>query len=219
MSQSTEYMPITQSADKSHLAQRDEHANHIKAQVTVALSALDSRYKENIAAYAQELHDCTHQIDTARINLELLMKQKAPHSAILSEIEKEIDHEMRMLTYFTEQWIQKTVILSELEQEVKQLEQSEKNDALFHSKRVELQHLHTEIEDLELSVLKHELEKQNCLLKLEPIEHKIYALQKTMQELESKKRYIESSYLHRITQVAPAAQPQLSEKAEEKEVL
>lgn len=216
---STETLLTTPQERKSGIIQTNGDENQIKAQVTMALSALDSRYKENIAAYAQELHDYTHQIDTTRINLDLLIKQKVPHRKMLEAVEKEIDHEIRMLTYFTEQWVQKCMIVAALENEVKQWDHSRMNDRLFFSKKEELTQLNIEIEALELSLLKHELEKQNLLLKIEPLEHKIYALEKTMQELESRKRYIESSYLHRITQVAPVAQPQLAAKTVKKESL
>ena len=181
----------------------------ITAQVTMALSTLDSRYKENVANYAQELHACTHQIETARISLELLRKEKDPHQNALFAVEKEIDHEVRMLEHFTEQWIRKTLVISELEMELKQREEFQEKDRIFKHRHIELHNLQHEIADLELMLLKHELEKENLLLKMEPIEQKMRTLQKSMQELESKKRYIESSYLHRITQVIPPEQQTL----------
>ena len=185
-------------------------SNQITAQVTMALSTLDSKYKENVANYAQELHSCTHQIETARISLDLLFKEKEPHDTALTAVEKEIDYELRMLERLSEQWIQKTVVLNELEMEMKQLEHLPEHDLMSQNRRVELKRVDQEIGDFELTLLKHELEKQNILLKIEPIDQKIRVLQKNMRELESKKRYIESSYLHRITQVMPAEQQRLS---------
>ena len=181
-----------------------EVSSQITAQVTMALSTLDSKYKENVANYAQELHECTHKIETAGIGLDLLFKEKEPQTNALIAVEKDIDHEVRMLEHFTEQWIQKTVVVRELEMEMKQLEHLPEHDLMFQNRHEELKRLEQEIGDFELILLKHELEKQNILLKIEPVEHKIRALQKSMRELESKKRYIESSYLHRITQVLPS---------------
>jgi chromosome segregation ATPase len=181
----------------------------ITAQVTMALSTLDSRYKENVANYAQELHACTHKIETARISLELLRKEKEPHKNALLAVEKEIDHEMRMLEHFTELWIQKTLVVSVLEMELKERKEFQEKDRMFKYRHKELNNLQHEIGDLELILLKHELEKENILLKMEPIEQKMRTLQKSMQEFESKKRYIESSYLHRITQVIPPEQQTL----------
>jgi chromosome segregation ATPase len=180
--------------------------DQIAAQVTMALSTLDSRYKENVASYAQELHACTYEIETARISLELIEKEKQPHTVALLAIEKEIDHEARLLEHFTEQWVQKTVVISELEIEMKQLEGMQEKKWMFQNRYDDLKRLQLEIEDLELKLLGHELEKENIVLKMEPLEHKIRAWQKTIEELESKKRYIESSYLHRITEVAPTKQ-------------
>ena len=203
--QSPEHIPTQKTTDLS-MPENNEVSAQITAQVTMALSALDSRYKENIADYAQALHDCSHQIDTARINLDLLYKQKEPYNTALFSIEKEIDHEIRLLEHFTEQWIQKTVVVAELGTELKNLGHSHESDTILQSRQEELKRLQQEIGDLELTLLKHELEKENLLLKIEPIDHKINALQKNIRELESQKRYIESSYLHRITQVSPAQQ-------------
>jgi hypothetical protein len=68
---------------------------------------------------------------------------------------------------------------------------------------------------MELTLLNYELEKQNLVLKIEPIERKIYTLEQNIRELESKKRYIETSYLHRVSQVAPAQSPKLPSAIEE----
>jgi len=190
-------------------AESSEVSAHIAAQVTMALSTLDSRYKENVANYAQELHACTHKIETVRISLDLLLKEKEPHTGALSAVEKEVDHGLRMLEHFTEQWIQKTVVVSELETELERLEGFQEKETMFHHRREELKRLYQEIEDLELTLLKHELEKENLLLKMEPLDQKIRALQKNLGELESQKRYIETSHLHRITQVMPSEQAQL----------
>ena len=189
--------------------ENNELTAQITAQVTMALSTLDSRYKENVANYAEELHACTHKIETARISLDLLEKEKEPHYNALLAVDKEIDHELRLLEHFTEQWIQKTVVVAELEMELKHLAERQENEMMFKHRYEELKKLQHEISDLELMLLKDELEKENLLLKMEPLDHKIRALQKSVGELESKKQYIESSYLHRITQVMPSGQTQL----------
>ena len=204
---SSEYMPV-QATNKDIVSEKSPDISaQITAQVAMALGTLDSRYKENIAAYAEELHECTHQIETARIELDQVKKEKEPYSNDLHSVEKEIDHEIRLLEHLTEQWTQKAVVVSELEAELKHLSYSpHEGDAMLNNRYRDLKKLHEEIEDLEVVTLKHELEKQNLLLKIEPIDRKINRLLKTIQELESRKRYIESSYLHRITQVAPAQQ-------------
>ena len=204
-----EQIKAKETLDTSNV-KNSEVSSQITAQVTMALSTLDSKYKENVANYAQELHNCTHQIETARISLDLLFKEKEPHDTALTVVEKEIDYEVRMLERLSEQWVQKTVVLSELEIEMKQLEHLPEHDVMFHNRREELKRVDLEIGDFELALLNHELEKQNILLKIEPIDQKIRAVQKSMRELESKKRFIESSYLHRITQVMPAEQQRLS---------
>jgi len=184
----------------------------ITAQVTMALSALDGRYKENVAAYAQELHASTHEIETARIELKQLLKERAPHLKALEEADREIDHQIRMLEYLTEQWTQKAVVIAELESELEHLSYSpHEGDRMLKNRHKELMKLHHEIEDLEIELLNNELEKQNLLLKIEPFDRKIAAVEKRIGELESQKRFIESSYLHQITQIS-TQQPQLDHK-------
>ena len=201
--ESSNYKPVQHLADTA-VSGKQETSEKIAAQVTMALSALDNRYKENIAGYAQELHSCTHMIDMARIDLDMIEKQKEPHSRELLSREKEIEYTLRLLERLTEQCVQKTVVIAELESELENLGHlGGESEAVLHSRYTELRRLEQEIGDLELTLLNHELEKQNILLKIEPVERKIDALEKKIRELESQKRYIESAYLHRLTQVTP----------------
>jgi len=203
--QVSEYIPVNKTTDFA-MVENDELSTQITSQVTMALSALDSRYKENVATYAQELSECTHKIETVCIDLDLIKKEKEPYENALLLVEKEIDHGVRMLEHFSEQWIQKTVVIVELESELNHLEHIKKSNMMFQNRYEELKKLQLEIENCELILLNHELERQNILLKIEPINHKVHAFEKNIRELESKKRYIESSYLHRITQVIPIQQ-------------
>jgi len=182
-----EQMPVRRTADTS-LHENGESSDRVTAQVAMALSALDNRYKENIADYAQELHSCTHKIEMARIDLEMLQKQKEPHDNTLLLVEKELEYALRLLERLTEQWVRKTAVVSELETELENLGHSEESGSVLQSRRTELESLQTEIEDLELTLLNHELEKQNLLLKIEPAERRMAALEQSIRELESKKR-------------------------------
>jgi len=171
--------------------------------------SLDSMYKDNIADYAKELHAYTHKIENATIELKLLQEQKAPHSNALFTLEKEVEYGLRMLEHLTEQWLRKTAVVIELKQEMNRLESLPEKDRLLQHRREDLDLMHEEIEDLELTLLKNELERQNLVLKIEPIDQKIRALEKKIKEYEAQKRYMESAHLHRITQVASMEQPQL----------
>ena len=192
------------------------HAARTQAHVAMALSVLDSRYKENLASYADELHECSHRIETARIELDMLKEKKKPYLDALIASEKEVDYEMRMLERLSEQFIQNTLVSVELEKELARMEKEESTQSSLLYRKDELNRLQREIEDLELSLLQHELERQNHKLALEPIEQQIRTQEKLLRELESEKRYIESSHLHRITQVASVDEPTLlADKPEE----
>jgi chromosome segregation ATPase len=204
-----EKTPVTSTSVVNTEENSSTYQAHATAQVAMALGALDSRYKENIADYAKELHAYTHKIENARIELKLLNEQKAPHSNALLSLEKEVEYGLRMLEHLTEQWLQKVAVVNGLEQEMKRMDVTMGSDGVLQHRREDLKQLHDEIEDHELTLLKNELERQNLVLKIEPIDQKIRALEKKIQEYEAQKRYMESAHLHRITQVASMEQPKL----------
>ena len=178
----------------------------ITAQVTMALSALDSRYKENIAAYGEKLHHTIQTIETQKIRLASLQKEQAPHHAALSRTEKEIDYALRLLERLTEQFIQQCLVITDLEATLGHAASSQENRAPIQARYRTLHALKEEIEALELSLLNHELERENILLTLEPLTHETDALEQKIAQLESQKHYIESSHLHRLSQVTPPLQ-------------
>lgn len=180
------------------------------AETIVALSMLDSKYRENVAAYAEALHACNHEIARVRVELEQLEKQKQPYAETIEISDREVDHQLRMLEHFSEEWIRKTEVASELAHELTLLKyDTEENSGTLRHREREIEALGEKIEALELTLLKQELERQNTLLKLEPIEQKIRAAERTLKELEAKKAYIESSHLHRIAQIGSADRPAL----------
>jgi len=161
---------------------------------------LDTIYKENISAYAEKLHVCTREIENKKSQLTLLFKEKEPHNATRLTVEKEIDYALRLLEKLTEEWCQKSTVISELDNELKQLEHtSDTRKKVLEERNKTLEKLNDEVENLELSLLEYELEKQNILLFLEPIERKIITLEQNIQTLESEKRYIEASQLHSLS--------------------
>jgi chromosome segregation ATPase len=188
------------SVQTSSATHKGNTSQHVKAQVTMALGALDTLYKENIKAYAQELHSYTQKIENAHTQLVLLHKEKEPHTNTLLSLEKEVDFALRLLKRLTEEWCQKSVVISELENELTHLEHTSKERKKILKNRNEtLMKLHIEIENTELILLEHELQKQNILLLLEPIERKITTLEQFIKELESEKHYIETYRLHQLS--------------------
>jgi len=184
----------------STATQKHDNIAHVKAQVTLALSALDSLYKKNISDYAKELHKATRNIENTRYQLAELYKEKEPHTNALHAVEKEVDYALRLVERLTEQWCQKSLVIKEIEIELSQLSQTEKEQKqILKDRNDSLVKIHLEIENIELSLLEHELEKQNILLFIEPIERKITILEQTIKELESEKQYIETSHLHQLS--------------------
>ena len=175
-------------------------SENIKAEVTMALSTLDRLYKENIGSYAKVIHECTHKIEKLQSQLELLIKEQEPHTNTLHTIKKDINYELRLLERLTEEWNQKLIVINELESELSQLEHSsQERQQILKGRHKILKKLAFEIEDIELSLLEHELQKQNLLLLMEPIEREIKTLMQSIKDLESEKRYIESSHLHHLS--------------------
>jgi len=181
-----------------------------QGQIITALSMLDTMYKDNISAYAEKLHTCTREIENKKNQLMLLFKEKEPHSNTLISIEKEVDYTLRLLEKLTEDWCQKFIVITELDSELKHLNHaSDERTNILRERNKTLKNLNTEIEDTELSLLEHELEKQNILLFLEPIERQITTLEQNIQALESEKRYIEASQLHTLSPTIKNGTPAL----------
>ena len=193
---STELIPATNKTE----VEPNTISKHSQNQVVMAMSMLDTMYKKNISDYAEKLHNCIREIENKKNELALLLKEKSPHTTTLLSIEKEVEYTMRLLERLTEDWCQKSVVIAEIDNELTHLKHTDKERKNILRERNEiLEKLQIEIEDIELLLLKHELEKQNILLFLEPIERKIITLEQNIQALESEKHYIESSQLHTLS--------------------
>jgi len=205
---STELVATT-TTDISEIA-NNTHSKHSHGQVVAAISMLDTMYKKNISDYAEKLHTYTREIENQKNQLALLMKEKAPHTTALLNIEKEVDYTLRLLERLTEGWCQKSVVITELDNELSHLNHtSDERKNILRERKQTLEDLKREIEDTELSLLEHELEKQNILLSLEPIERKMMTLEQSIQALESEKRYIEASQLHALSPTMQSGTPAL----------
>jgi len=177
-----------------------QNTHETKAEVAMALTALDKIYKERIAAYAHELHNCTQKIEKLQSRLAELLEEKKPHSATLEKHQKDTDYSLRLLEKLTEDWTQKSLVIREIEHELSQLNHSDtEREKILQSRHKSLKDLGFEIEDTELLLLEHELQRQNTLLVMEPIEREITSVEREIKDLESEKRYIESVYLHQIS--------------------
>ena len=184
---------------------REKKDNHIsveesKTQIVTALNMLDTMHKENINTYAKKLHDYTRKIEDKKSQLTPLYKEMEPHKEALDNAQKEVDYMLRALENLTEKWCQKSMVISELDSELSNLEYSsnEREQILKHRNQT-VKEIDFEIEEIELLLLKYELEKQNILLFIEPIGQKIIALKQSIKELEAEKRYIEASQLHTLS--------------------
>jgi len=188
-------------------------SHQLKAEVTMALSALDSLYKENISAYANEIHAYTHKIEKLQSRLEVLLKEKEPHTATLQTHQHDTDYTLRSLEKLTEEWTQQSLVITALENELKQLDHSPKErEQILKARNETLKSLTLEIENIELLLLEHELQRQNTLLFMEPIEREIKTLEQSIKDLESEKRYVESAYLHKISPSSQSSNHALIEK-------
>jgi len=198
MKNTSKELVTTPTTNISEITQsKDSHG-----QVVAAMHMLDAMYKKNISDYAEKLHTYTQEIENQKNQLALLLKEKAPHTTALLNIEKEVDYTLRLLERLTEGWCQKSVVITELDNELSHLNHtSDERKNILRERKQTLKNLNTEIEDTELSLLEHELEKQNILLLLEPIERQITTLEQNIQTLESEKRYIEASQLHTLSPV------------------
>ena len=194
----TKIVPIIE--EQQELSTNQISIEDSKSQVITALSMLDNIYKENITAYAQKLHECTYKIEQINNQIEPLYKELEPHKKSLEKIEKDIEYGVRTLEKLTEKWCQKSMVIDEIDDELNNLKHnSNEREQILKHRNIALKEIDFEIEETELLLLKNELEKQNILLLIEPIEQNIVELKHAIKEQEAKKRYIESSQLHNLS--------------------
>ena len=178
-----------------------------KVEVLMALHTLNGIYQENIRSYADSLHDQTLQIESAQNRLELLQKELIPHAKIEEDAQKEIDYELRTLERYTQEWNQIIVVIDALSQELQQLNHSsDERDTVLRGREENLNKLQKDIQSTELRLLEQELQKQNILQVIQPIQKEITHLELNIKQLTSQKRYIESAYLHHLTPTASSKQ-------------
>lgn len=185
-------------SEKSDVSIREENRSQIALQVTAALATLDRRYRENIADYARTIHELTHEIEKQRIALKHLYEERKPYAEKIESLESETEASVKMLEYLTQEWIEEKRIVSALESELKALAKAHERKKILAGRNETLQRLSKKIEETEESLLEFELEKENLLLRIEPLNQKIKSAEKSLEELESAKRSIEASRLHDI---------------------
>jgi len=167
----------------------------------MALRSIEKHYKESIASYAEEMQHHTLEIEKIKNEISLLEKSNENGENTLKNIEHDINYELRLLERLNTQFFKKSEVISELNIHLPDLKSQETFDQLLNSKYIIITALLDEIESLEISLLKHELEKQNLLQQLEPTRQQIRLLQHKLNTLEVEKKYFESTKIHQITQL------------------
>ena len=182
---------------EKHSSNTKEYKVYTKSDIALALMALDNTYKENIQNYANEIHSCTYHIEKLQNRLERLKKEYTPHLTTLEEYTQEVNHTLHLLEHLTQEWLQQSAVLTALKHELK--DSKELHISTIKHREVQLRQLDNEIADIEIKLLEQELQKQNLLLSIEPKQKEICSIEQSLKDLESKKRFIESTYLHHLT--------------------
>lgn len=211
---SSHSLSTTSSSEHSYATQKLQELE-VTHQVSMALSAIENRYKESIAGYAEEMQHYTMQIEKVQSEITQLTEMKSADEALLGNIDGDVAYEMRLLERLHEQFLQKMAVRTELLSLVNEKDVAEsesKNEILLHE-------LLDEIEELEITLLKKELEKQNTLQKLEPVRQQIQTLEFKLKELELEKKYLESTKVHKLSQLNQTMPEDDAESEEEKNIV
>jgi len=198
--------PTSQAETTQTTSQEVQHYQR-QAEITMALSSLDTHYKEKIADYADTLHQATHQLELLLAQQTHLQEEIHPHTKRSQEIEKEIEYNLRLLERLSTEYKEQAMIIEAL--------QAEQTDSPTLQNRHERLHaLDREIVTLELVVLNEELNHQNLLHILEPLQKEARILKEKIKALEAQKHYIESAYLHKLSPTStPQTQPTIDTPA------
>jgi len=192
--------PVVQDSEvlsRKETAQLEAHPD--TARLAMVLGVLDGRYRENVANYAEAIHACNHEMEQLRIELERLESEREPLAKRVRAMTKETDNRLYLLEHLNETYIHKRRVLAALDEELQTIKE-EHTPSLEH-RYSEIETIGREISDLEIALLESELQKQNLLLAIEPIEQEIRSVKERLEKLTSQKRYIESSRLHDIPRI------------------
>ncbi len=165
-------------------------------------------YRDGIIAYSEGVSRYVLEISKLKAHISTEKKLIEKDEATLLVLERQVGYDEKLLHKYNNNFSKKINSIQELNREYKEMLDNAEYLKLDKRKLHELQEILDEIEELEMAVLQHELERVNLLLKLEPKRRVILALEKELKELKLDKVYFESTKLQQIALISNKEKPE-----------
>jgi len=172
--------------------------------IPAIINELDNYYKQGTLAYAEGISRYKIKIEKLSNSIEKAVNEKKEEETALLAAEQELAIDTRLLDRLQNDFIRKLQSIEELNTEYKDVLDEAGYIKLLTGKTKELHKVQDETEELELTYLKHELERINCLETLEPKRREIDMLKESVKELELEKEHFASTKLHQLPQMGLA---------------
>ncbi|MDQ7046888.1 MAG: hypothetical protein Q9M39_04450 [Sulfurovum sp.] len=166
-----------------------------------AIRKVEQHFKQNTSAYMERIQGYNMEMAKIQNSLSRIEKSKEKEETRLLEIQAKLNYETQLFQRLNGNFLQQVASVSELKNEYKEMVNAIEYTKLLKHKEQGLRTLLDEIEELEMILLKEELERLNLLEKLEPQRQSIVELQVALRELELEKEHFESTKIHQIAQL------------------
>jgi hypothetical protein len=198
--------------ENSQVTLVEKTKNESQNRVSVhAVREIENYYREGIIAYAEGLSRYGLEISKLKANISTEIKLIENDEATLEILERTVGYDEKLLQKYNDDFSQKIHSIQELDREYKDMLDNKEYKKLETRKKHELQEILDETEELEMTLLQHELERLNIFIKLKPKKRLIMELKSELSELHLDKEYFESTKLYQI--------PRRVKKKESKEEL
>jgi len=182
---------------KSTLVKQPKNTSQQRVSIH-AIREIENHYREGIIAYAEGLSRYVLEISKLKANISTETKLIEKDEERLLILERNVGYDEKLLQKYNDDFSQKIHSIQELDREYKDMLDTQEYKKLEIRKKHELQKSLDEIEELEMVLLQHELERLNLFIKLEPKRRLIRDLKSELTELKLDKEHFESTKLYQI---------------------
>jgi len=173
--------------------------NNLKMDFISKIQEIDNIYQKGASEYTETIHRYNLEIEQLKSDINLKNSKNKKEEKDLLDIENELSYTSRHFETLHNKFNQKLHSINELSTEYKEVLSKEKYNETLIRKEREIFELVDEIEELELTLLKHELQRINIASILSKKQKVVELLESELKEVELKKSYFESIGLKKVT--------------------
>jgi len=173
--------------------------NSMKMDFISKIQEIDSIYQQGASEYTGTIQQYNLEIEQLKSEINLKNSKNKKEEKELLDVENELNYTSRQFEALHNKFNQKLHSINELSTEYKEVLGEVKYKETLERKERELFKLVDEIEELELTFLKHELQRINIASILSKKQKIVEELELELKDIELKKSYFESIGLKKVT--------------------